>query len=136
MFPGSFTQVPKHIFENVLLTLMSVITTDFNKTFLWKTALKALVDIGFYVDKSCEDEKVASFESVVMEKIGFLISSNDLTVPLTLKLQTTFDIGMTGKKFMHRAVQELDKTLFDNLSQIFVRILFETITVSWYNEVS
>ncbi|XP_019196982.1 PREDICTED: MMS19 nucleotide excision repair protein homolog isoform X1 [Ipomoea nil] len=120
MFPGSFTQVPKPIFENVLLTLMSVITTDFNKTFLWKTALKALVDIGFYVDKSSEDEKVASFESVVMEKIGFLISSNDLTVPLTLKLQTTFDIGMTGKKFMHRAVQELDKTLFDNLSQIFV----------------
>ncbi|CAH9063551.1 unnamed protein product [Cuscuta epithymum] len=120
MFPGSFSSVPMPIFENVLLTLISVITTDFDKTFLSRTALKALVDIGLYIDKFCEVEKVSSFESIVMEKLAFLISSDDHTVPLSFKLQASFDIGVTGLKYMKKVVQELDKTLSDKLSHVFV----------------
>ncbi|VFQ82592.1 unnamed protein product [Cuscuta campestris] len=120
MFPGSFISVPKPIFEKVLSTLISVVASDFNKTFLWKTALKALVDAGLYIDQSCDAEKAASFETIVMDRIGSLISSNDLNVPLSFKLQASYDIGVIGLKFMHRVVHEWDKILSYNLSHIFV----------------
>ncbi|XP_047266096.1 MMS19 nucleotide excision repair protein homolog isoform X2 [Capsicum annuum] len=119
-FPGSFMSVSKLVFENILLTLTSVIVSDFNKKFLWKAALKALVEISLFVNKYHEDEKAASFNNIVRQKIVSLISSDDLNMPQSLKLEAIFDIGMTGKSFMHSVVSELEKTISASLSEIFV----------------
>ncbi|XP_060205809.1 MMS19 nucleotide excision repair protein homolog isoform X2 [Lycium barbarum] len=119
-FPGSFISVSKLMYENILLTLTSIIESDFNKKFLWKTALKALVEINLFVNKYHEDEKAASFNTIVRQKIVSLISSDDLNMPQSLKLEAIFDIGVTGKSFMLSAVSELEKTISARLSEIFV----------------
>lgn len=125
-FPGSFISASKFMYEKILLTLMSIIESDFNKTFLWKAALKVLVEISLFVNKYDEDVKAASFNSIVMQKIVSLISSGDLNMLPSLKLEAIFDIGMTRKSFMLTAASQLEKTISANLSEIFVRVLFET----------
>ncbi|MCD9640270.1 hypothetical protein HAX54_025471 [Datura stramonium] len=120
-FPGSFISVSKFVYDNILLTLTSIIESDFNKKFLWKAALRALVEISLFVNKYHEDEKAASFNSIVRQKIVSLVSSDDLNMPQSLKLEAIFDIGMTGKSFMLSAVSELEKTISASFSDIFVR---------------
>ncbi|XP_075107436.1 MMS19 nucleotide excision repair protein homolog [Nicotiana tabacum] len=120
-FPGSFISASKFMYEKILLTLMSIIESDFNKTFLWKAALKVLVEISLFVNKYDEDVKAASFNSIVMQKIVSLISSGDLNMLPSLKLEAIFDIGMTRKSFMLTAASQLEKTISANLSEIFVR---------------
>ncbi|XP_027770955.1 MMS19 nucleotide excision repair protein homolog isoform X2 [Solanum pennellii] len=122
-FPGSFISVSKLMYENILLTLTSIIESEFNKKFLWKAALKALVEISLFVNKYHEDEKAASFNSIVKQKIVSLISSDDLNMPQSLKLEAVFDIGLTGKSFMLSVVSELEKTISANLSEILNRFL-------------
>ncbi|KAA8540352.1 hypothetical protein F0562_024729 [Nyssa sinensis] len=119
-FPGSFFPVPKSIFENILMNLISVITLDFSKTLLWKSSLKALVEIGSFIDKCDEYEKAQSFEGIVVERIVSLMSPDDFTMPLTLKLEVLFDIGTTGQNFMLRIVKGLEKAIFANLLEVYV----------------
>ncbi|KAK4269315.1 hypothetical protein QN277_022487 [Acacia crassicarpa] len=120
MFPGDTFPITKLLFENILRKFMSVITEDFNKTILWKAALKALVHIGSFIHKFHESEKAKSYRSFVVEKIVELLSLDDTTMPFPLKLEALSDIGMTGVMHMLRVLQELEGTVFANLSMIFV----------------
>ncbi|KAG8380020.1 hypothetical protein BUALT_Bualt07G0150100 [Buddleja alternifolia] len=118
-FPEGFPPVSKSIYDNILLELVSIATSDINKTFLWTVVLKALVEIGFFIDKCPDSGKVASFESTVVKKIVSLISSDDSALPLSLKLQAAYDIGTTRKDFMLKVVQGLDDAISTNLSAVY-----------------
>lgn len=115
-FPESFTAVSKSIYESILLGFVSIIISDSNKTFLWTSTLKALVEIGSFVDNCPESAKSASFENTVVGKIVSLIPSDDPAMPLSLKLQAAFEIGATRKYFMQKVVRELDEAIFTNFS--------------------
>ncbi|KAL8466010.1 hypothetical protein ACS0TY_035213 [Phlomoides rotata] len=115
-FPESFTAVSKSIYESILLGFVSIITSDSNKTFLWTSTLKALVEIGSFVNKCPESVQSASFENIVFGKIVSLIPSDDPAMPLSLKLQAAFEIGATRKDFMLRVVRVLDEAIFTNFS--------------------
>ncbi|XP_052182426.1 MMS19 nucleotide excision repair protein homolog isoform X2 [Diospyros lotus] len=114
--PGNFLPVSKSIFENILKQLMSVITLNFNKSFLWKLSLKALVEIGSFVDTCHESDKAQSFKGIVVEKIVFLISSDDSTISLSHKLEAISEIGRTGLDSMLTIVKGLENTIFAKLS--------------------
>ncbi|KAI3455490.1 hypothetical protein Pfo_012153 [Paulownia fortunei] len=118
-FPESFLPVSKSIYDNILLELVLIVTSDSNKTFLWTLALRALVEIGFFIDKCPDSEKAASFESIVVEKIVSLISSDDSAMLSSLKLQAAFDIGATRKDFMLRVVQGMDEAIYTNFSKVY-----------------
>ncbi|PIN26041.1 DNA repair/transcription protein Mms19 [Handroanthus impetiginosus] len=118
-FPGSFRPVSKSIYDSILLELVSIVTSSCSNTFLWTLALKALVEIGFFIDKFPDPEKAASFESIVVEKIVYLIASNDSTMPLSLKLQAAFEIGATMKDFMLRVVRGLEDAIYTNFSAVY-----------------
>ncbi|KAL0319306.1 UNVERIFIED_CONTAM: MMS19 nucleotide excision repair protein [Sesamum angustifolium] len=118
-FPGSFAPVSKSINDNIFFELVAIITSDSNKTVVWKSALKALVEIGFSIEKCLDSEKAASFESTVVEKIVSLISSLDSAIPLSLRLEAAFEIGATRKDFMLRVVQGLDEAIDTNFSAVF-----------------
>lgn len=107
-FPESFTAVSKSMYESILSGFISIITSDSNKTFSWTSTLKALVEIGSFVDKC----KLWEF----VEKIVSLIPSDDPVMPLSLKLQAAFEIGATRKDFMLRVVHGLDETIFTKFS--------------------
>ncbi|KAL7140118.1 hypothetical protein ABFS83_09G100200 [Erythranthe nasuta] len=117
-FPESFVPVSKSIYDDILSELVSIVTSSGSKTFLWTLALKALVEIGFFIDKFPDSGKAASFESIVVEKIVSLISSDDPAMPLSLKLQAAFEIGETRKDIMLRVVQALDEAISTKFSEV------------------
>ena len=113
----------KSIFENILTRLMSVITLNADKAFLWKLSLKALVEIGSFVDNEHESDRAPSFKGLVVEKIISLMSPGDSTMPLSLKLEAISEIGSTSLNFMLAIVQGLENAVFANLSNSFVCLL-------------
>ncbi|CAK9153494.1 unnamed protein product [Ilex paraguariensis] len=118
-FPESFSPVPKSIFENILLQLMSIILSDFNRTLLWKLALKSLGEIGSFINKYHESEKALIFEVTVIEKTASMISCEDSMMPFSLKMEVATCIGMTGLPFMLRIVEVMDKAISANLSEVY-----------------
>ncbi|KAL6585082.1 hypothetical protein OROMI_004371 [Orobanche minor] len=118
-FPRSFLPVSKSIYDNILLELLGIVASDSNKTFLWTSALKALVEIGLFIDKCPDTEEAGSFESIVVKKIVSLISSDDSAMSSSLKLQAAFEIGATRKDFMLRVVQGLDEAIRTKFSDVY-----------------
>ncbi|PRQ51095.1 hypothetical protein RchiOBHm_Chr2g0140541 [Rosa chinensis] len=119
-FPGYFLQTPTAMFENVLKTLMSIILVDFDKSLLWKLALKALVHIGSFVDMDHESEKAQIYISFVVEKTISLVSQDDFNVPFPLKLEAVSEIGASRPNHMLKIVQGLEDAIVANLSKIYV----------------
>ncbi|KAL5757752.1 hypothetical protein ACOSP7_020363 [Xanthoceras sorbifolium] len=118
-FPG-FLIISKSIFENILLTFTSIITLEFNKTSLWKLALKALVLIGSFIDRCHDVEKARSYMDIVIEKIVSVASFHDFTMPLPLKLEAVSVIGASGPSYMLKTVQGLEEAICANLSEVYV----------------
>ncbi|KAM4100099.1 hypothetical protein ACB094_05G042800 [Castanea mollissima] len=119
-FPGDVSPVPISEFENILITFMSIITVDFKKTLLWRLALKALMNIGSFIDKNNESEKILSYMRIVVEKIVSLVSLDDVTMPFPLKLEAISGIGTSGLNYMLHIIQGFEEALFANLSEIYV----------------
>ncbi|GFP97780.1 mms19 nucleotide excision repair protein homolog [Phtheirospermum japonicum] len=115
-FPESFAPVSKSIYDNILLELLGIVASHSNKMFLWTWALKALVEIGVFIDKCPDTEKAACFDSIVVKKIVSLISCDESALPSSLKLQAAFEIGATRKDFMLRVVQGLDEAIHTKFS--------------------
>ncbi|XP_061359137.1 MMS19 nucleotide excision repair protein homolog isoform X2 [Gastrolobium bilobum] len=120
MFRLDVFPIPKSIFENILRKFMSIIIEDFNKTILWKAALKALFHIGSFVEKFHESEKAMSYRSFIVEEIVEMLSHDDITLPFSLKVEALSDIGMTGMKNMLTILQGLGGAVFANLSEVHV----------------
>ncbi|XP_073299299.1 MMS19 nucleotide excision repair protein homolog isoform X2 [Primulina huaijiensis] len=118
-FPESFVPVSKPLYDCSLLMLVSIVTSEINKTFSWTSALKALVEIGLFIDKCPDSGRASSYKSTVVEKIVFLISSGDITTSSSLKLQAAYDIGATRKEFMVRIVQGLDEAIAVHFSAAY-----------------
>ncbi|XAR50685.1 hypothetical protein NMG60_11005079 [Bertholletia excelsa] len=116
-FPGGFSPVPKSTFENILTRLMSIITVNFSNSFLWKKLLKALAEIGSFINGHNEADKATSFKTIVVEKFISLISGDDSTMPLALKLEAISEIGTSGMEFMLRISQGLEGAIFSRLSK-------------------
>lgn len=130
-FPGNFYPLSASIYESILLKLISVVTLNFKDALLWKLALKALVEIGLFVDKSEDTEKAQSFDAIVVDRIASLLSCDDLTMPSQLKLEIISSIGTTGLSYMQKILQGLESSLSDSLSGVYVNgdpELLETAT--------
>uniref|UniRef100_A0A2N9GRY4 MMS19 nucleotide excision repair protein n=1 Tax=Fagus sylvatica TaxID=28930 RepID=A0A2N9GRY4_FAGSY len=119
-FPGDVSPISISEFENILITFMSIITENFKKTLLWRLALRALVNIGSFIDRYHESEKILSYMGVVVEKIILLVSLDDFTMPFPLKLEAISGIGTSGLNYMLNIVQGLEEAIFANLSEIYV----------------
>lgn len=130
-FPGEFFPISKSIFENVLLTFTSNITEDSNKTLLWKLALKALVQIGSFIDRFHENEKALSYNHIVVEKIVSLMFLDDFGLPFQLRLEVASDISTTGLNVMLKIVQGLEDAIVANLSEVYVSVRYESLHGRW-----
>lgn len=119
-FPGNFYPLSASIYESILLKLISVVTLNFKDALLWKLALKALVEIGLFVEKSEDTEKAQSFDAIVVDRIASLLSCDDLTMPSQLKLEIISSIGTTGLSYMQKILQGLESSLSDSLSGVYV----------------
>ncbi|KAI7734329.1 hypothetical protein M8C21_017034 [Ambrosia artemisiifolia] len=119
-FPGNFLPVSKSTFEEILVEFTSIIVLKFNNASAWRSVLNALVEIGSLIKKSDDFEKMASFDVIVVERMLALLSSDDLSMPFSLKVEAVSKIGMTNLKYMLKIVQELNTTISTNLQKYWL----------------
>ncbi|KAL9999926.1 putative DNA repair/transcription protein MET18/MMS19 [Helianthus debilis subsp. tardiflorus] len=119
-FPTNFSPVPKSTFEEILVEFTSVITLKFNNASIWRFVLNALVEIGSLIKISDDSEKMSSFDVIVVEKMLPLLSSDDLSMPFSLKVVAVSKIGMTNLKYMRKIVQELNTAISTNLQKYWL----------------
>ncbi|XWS18947.1 hypothetical protein CRYUN_Cryun32bG0088600 [Craigia yunnanensis] len=119
-FPGGYLLISKTVFEKILMTFVSIVNVDYSNTLLWKLALKALVQIGSFIERNLESEKELSYMGIVVERIVSLASSGDFSIPLPLRLEALSDIGTSGQSYMLKVVQGLEEAVFANLSEVYV----------------
>ncbi|THF99081.1 hypothetical protein TEA_007038 [Camellia sinensis var. sinensis] len=103
--------------ETLCCTLVTSTDKDIQNAYIHSGAL---VEIGSFVDNRHEADKAPIFKGIVVEKIVSLMSPDDSTMPLSLKLEAISEIGTTGLNFMLTIVQGLEKTVFAKLSESFV----------------
>ncbi|XP_012069080.1 MMS19 nucleotide excision repair protein homolog isoform X1 [Jatropha curcas] len=120
-FPGGHLLISKSTFDNILMTFISIITVDFDKTLLWKQVMKALVYIGSFIHERNEAEKSVSYMDIIVDKIILLAFSADFSVPWPLKLTAISSIGTSGQKYMLKIVQGLEKAIHANLAEFYVQ---------------
>ncbi|KAB5563913.1 hypothetical protein DKX38_003967 [Salix brachista] len=120
-FPGGYLLVSKSTCESILMTFVSIITVDFNKTLLWKLSVKALVQIGLLINGSNQSEKSMSYMDIVVQKIISMISSDNHDIPFQLKLEAISDIGTSGLKYMLKIVTGVQEVICANLDEVYVR---------------
>ncbi|KAI3727280.1 hypothetical protein L1987_67093 [Smallanthus sonchifolius] len=114
-FPGNFLPVSKSTFKDILVEFISVIIIKFNNASIWRSVLNALVEISSLIEKYDDFEKMASFDVIVVERMLALLSSDDLSMPFSLKVEAISTIGMTNLKYMLKIVQELDTAISASL---------------------
>nr|XP_043614238.1 MMS19 nucleotide excision repair protein homolog [Erigeron canadensis] len=118
-FPGIFFAVSKSTFENILGEFV-VMILEFNNTSRWRYILKALIEVGSYIEESDDSEKRQSFDVIVVEWMMGLLSSEDLTMPLSLKVEAVAEINMVSLKYMLRFVHKLDNAISTSLHKYWL----------------
>ncbi|CAK7356761.1 unnamed protein product [Dovyalis caffra] len=121
-FPGGYLLVSKSTCDSILMTFISIITIDFNKTLLWNLSVKALVHIGLFIHGSNESEKSMSYMDIVVQKIVSSISSDNHNMPFPLQLEAISAIGTSGMIYMLKIVTGLQEVICANLAEIYVRM--------------
>ncbi|KAJ4951961.1 hypothetical protein NE237_028793 [Protea cynaroides] len=119
-FPG-FLPISKPLFENILAIFMSIITSGNERALLWKLSLKALVQIGTFIEKYHDSEKGLGYMNIVIEKFIELICTDDSVMSFRLKLEAITDIGSTGKDFMLRITQGMEEAISTNFYEACIK---------------
>lgn len=117
-FPQGVLPISEQVFDTVLMTFMSIISRDFDKMLIWKPMLKALVQIGLFVDKSPDSKGASTYAALVIEKLIPLVSLDDHRMPFSLKIEAISEISTTGHNFMLRIGQGLEEAIYAKLFEI------------------
>ncbi|KAB2079049.1 hypothetical protein ES319_A06G205300v1 [Gossypium barbadense] len=119
-FPGGYSLISKTVFEKILVTFVSIINEEYSKRLSWKLALKALVEVGSFIERYHESEKESSYMDIVVEKILSLAFVGDFGILFPLRLEALSDIGTSGRSYMLKVVQGLEEAIYANLYEVYV----------------
>lgn len=119
-FPGRISPLSEDIYEDILTSLMSVITARSDDAYLWRTALEALVQIGVHIEKFSDAKKQFSYSKFVVERIASVLSLDDVTTSLTLKLEAISEFGFAGPDFKSAVIQGLEEAISSSFSDFCV----------------
>lgn len=114
-YPQQMLPIGESTFEDILTIFTSIMTSGWENTFLWKLALKALMEIGTFIDRYHDSEKVSKYITIVVEKAVSLICRDGSDMPLQLQLEALFGIGTSGQVFMLQVTQGLEAAISANL---------------------
>ncbi|XP_021765348.1 MMS19 nucleotide excision repair protein homolog isoform X2 [Chenopodium quinoa] len=119
-FPGDSAPVSKSLFENIVVTLVSIATNNFDVTALWKASINALTEIGTFLNEYHCSEKLLGFMSTAVERMIVLISLDDSTMPYSLLLEALSKISASGYTFLLRIVQEWQEAMSAKFAKVYV----------------
>lgn len=114
-FPPSCSPISEGCYEDVLKILMSIITCRSDETYLWNLSLKALVQIGLWIESvSVHDSAKGICYSKVVEKILSMLQTNDSIISLSLKLVAISEIAHVGL-YVPSIIQKLEDVIISDL---------------------
>uniref|UniRef100_A0A0E0LHR8 MMS19 nucleotide excision repair protein n=1 Tax=Oryza punctata TaxID=4537 RepID=A0A0E0LHR8_ORYPU len=99
-FPEPCSPLSANAYEDVLLTLTSVIMSKYENVHLWRLSLKALASIGSSILEFHASQKENIYNKVVVDKISFLDEPCRTSIPLNLRLEACFEVGTSGSNCM------------------------------------
>ncbi|XP_042418401.1 MMS19 nucleotide excision repair protein homolog isoform X2 [Zingiber officinale] len=114
-FPSSCSPISEGCYEDVLEILMSIITGRSDETYLWNLSLKALVQIGLWIESaSGHDSARGICYNKVVEKILSMLQTNDSMVSLSLKLVAISEIANVGQ-YVLSIIRALEDAIISSL---------------------
>ncbi|PIA64640.1 hypothetical protein AQUCO_00100245v1 [Aquilegia coerulea] len=120
-YPRCFLPISESTFENILTIFVSILTAGRGETLLWTLSLKALMEIGAFIEKFHDSEKTSSYLTIVVEKVVSFICVDYSTMSLPQQLEAISGIGTTGPKFMLQATKGLEAAISANFTEASVK---------------
>uniref|UniRef100_J3MIZ5 MMS19 nucleotide excision repair protein n=1 Tax=Oryza brachyantha TaxID=4533 RepID=J3MIZ5_ORYBR len=123
-FPEQCSPLSANAYEEVLLTLTSVIMSKCENVHLWRLSLKALTSIGSSIVEFHASQKENIYNKVVVDKIISLDEPYDTSIPLNLRLEACFEVGTSGSNSMLRVARSLEEAVVSSISEAGLPLLF------------
>ncbi|XP_039793571.1 MMS19 nucleotide excision repair protein homolog isoform X2 [Panicum virgatum] len=116
-FPEQCSPLMANAFEDILAMLTSVITSKFENVDLWRLSLKALTSIGSSIVKFNASQKEVIYCRTVVDKIISLLQSYDGSMPLSLRLEASYEVGTVGLNYMLLVARSLEGAVITSISK-------------------
>ena len=117
-FPEQCSPLMANAFEDILAMLTSVITSKFENVDLWRLSLKALTSIGSFIVKFNASQKEVIYCRTVVDKIVSLLESYDGSMPLSLRLEASYEVGTVGLNYMLLVARSLEGAIVTSISKV------------------
>ena len=117
-FPEQCSPLMANAFEDILAMLTSVITSKFENVDLWRLSLKALTSIGSSIVKFNASQKEVIYCRTVVDKIVSLLESYDGSMPLSLRLEASYEVGTVGLNYMLLVARSLEGAIVTSISKV------------------
>ncbi|KAG2640277.1 hypothetical protein PVAP13_2KG062600 [Panicum virgatum] len=117
IFPEQCSTLLTNAFEDILAMLTSVITSKFENVDLWRLSLKALTSIGSSIVKFNASQKEVIYCRTVVDKIVSLLESYDGSMPLSLRLEASYEVGTAGLNYMLPVARSLEGAVVTSISK-------------------
>ena len=117
-FPEQCSPLMANAFEDILAMLTSVITSKFENVDLWRLSLKALTSIGSSIVKFNASQKEVIYCRTVVDKIISLLQSYDGSMPLSLRLEASYEVGTVGLNYMLLVARSLEGAIVTSISKV------------------
>ena len=116
-FPEQCLPLPANAYEDILLMFTSIIINKFENVDLWRLSLKALTSIGSSIAEFHDSEREVVYYRTVVDKIVSLVESYDTSMPLSLRLEASYEVGTAGLNYMLRVAKSLEVAVVTNISE-------------------
>ncbi|CAD6220938.1 unnamed protein product [Miscanthus lutarioriparius] len=116
-FPEQCSPLPANAYEDILLMFTSIIISKFENVDLWRLSLKALTSIGSSIAEFHDSEREVVYYRTVVDKIVSLVESYDTSMPLSLRLEASYEVGTAGLNYMLRVAKSLEVAVVTNISE-------------------
>ncbi|KAF8732141.1 hypothetical protein HU200_016108 [Digitaria exilis] len=116
-FPEQCSPLPANAYEDILYMLTSVITSKFENIDLWRLSLKALTSIGSSIVEFNASQKEVIYCRTVVDNVVSLVESYDGSMPLSLRLEASYEVGTAGLNYMLRVARSLEGAVVTNISK-------------------
>lgn len=113
-FPEFCSPISEATFEDTLVILMSIITGRSEENYLWEISVRALVQIGLWIDNVHDSAKQICYNKVVIERIVSILETNVSSIPLSLKIFVISEIG-NASIYLLRITRALEDAIVSNL---------------------
>ncbi|KAJ0971423.1 hypothetical protein J5N97_019382 [Dioscorea zingiberensis] len=128
-FPECYSPISQDAYKDTLAILVNIITDIPGDSYVWRLSLNALIQIGLFIDKFNDSQKAICYREFVVQRILLWVSLDDSSVRFAQKLESVYEIGMTGREYMLAVTQWLEQAIFAKILEACVNCNFSSAEI-------